>query len=99
MIHSRNEDPLEICQFAKKFRKLFPDVPLISVPTSYNSIHEDELHAMGFNIVIYANHMLRASYKHMEQVAHNILKHGRTFEIESDLLSIKEILKLIPGTD
>jgi len=99
MIHSRKEDPSEIFQFAKEFRILYPNIPLISVPTSYNSTHEDELHAVGFNIVIYANHMLRASYKSMEQVAHDILKYGRTHEIELSLLSIKEILKLIPGTD
>ena len=42
--------------------------------------------------------MLRASYESMERVAIEILKNKRTAEIEKDIISIKKILKLIPGT-
>ena len=42
--------------------------------------------------------MLRASYEAMEKVAIEILKNERTFEIEKDIINIKKILKLIPGT-
>ena len=42
--------------------------------------------------------MLRSSYPGMKRVAKSILDHDRSFEAESDLLSIKEILNLIPGT-
>ena len=47
---------------------------MISVPTSYNKVHEEELIEKGFNIVIYANHLLRASYPAMKSVAEDILK-------------------------
>ena len=53
---------------------------------------------MGVNIVIFANHMLRAAYPAMLKVAQSILKNGRTFEAESDCMSIKDILEFIPGT-
>ena len=53
----------------KKFRKSFKEVPLVSVPSSYNHVTEKILQDNGFNIVIYANHMLRASYPAMETVA------------------------------
>ena len=98
MIHSRNKEPGEVFEFAVKFRKLFPDLPLVSVPTSYNSVYDKELESAGFNIVIYANHLLRAAYPAMYKTAISILEHGRTEEIESDLMSIKDILRLIPGT-
>ncbi|WP_288131272.1 phosphoenolpyruvate mutase [Microbulbifer sp.] len=98
MIHSRKEDPEEIFEFAQKFRSMFKDIPLICVPTSYNSVCFQDLEDAGFNIVIYANHMLRASYRAMQEVAHSILFNGRTLEVESECLSIKKILKLIPGT-
>jgi len=52
----------------------------------------------GFNIVIYANQMLRAAYPAMQKVANKILKHGRSKEVDKDLISIKKILELIPGT-
>ena len=58
----------------------------------------DEFEKKSFNIVIYANHMLRASYEAMEKVAKEILKNERTSEIEKDIISIKKILRLIPGT-
>lgn len=99
MIHSREKQPDEIFEFADSFRKEFVDVPLVSVPTSYNHVYEDELEAHGFNIVIYANHLMRASYPAMKSVANQILKNGRSLEADDQIISIKEILKLIPGTE
>ena len=98
MIHSKSSTPKEIFQFSKKFKKLFPNVPLVSVPSSYNQVLETRLINEGFNVVIYANHMLRASYPAMKQVAYEILKHGRSYESDKNLMSIKKILNLIPGT-
>lgn len=98
MIHSRRKSPDEILEFARLFRSRHPSIPLICVPTSFNDITFDELVEGGFNIVIYANHMLRASYPAMKAILPEILRHGRTLEVEDRCLSIKEILDLIPGT-
>ena len=70
----------------------------MSVPSSYNQVSETRLINEGFNVVIYANHMLRASYPAMEKVAMDILKNRRSYESDKNLMSIKEILNLIPGT-
>ena len=78
MIHSKSDNPKEIFEFAKKFRKSFKNIPLVSVPTSYNKVNENELAKNGFNIVIYANHMLRAAYPAMQSAANKILIHGRS---------------------
>ena len=67
------------------------------MPSTYNQVKEKELENNGFNIVIYANHMLRAAYPAMKKVALKILKNGRSKEANNDLQSIKEILELIPG--
>ena len=48
--------------------------------SSFNSITANELSKSGFNIVIYANQLMRASYKSMYNVAKNFKKH-RTKEI------------------
>ena len=98
MIHSKNKSPNEIIDFAKKFRKKFPNIPLVAVPTSYNKTREAELAKAGVNIIIYANHLLRASYPAMLSTALNILKNKRSYEAEKKLLSINKILELIPGT-
>ena len=68
------------------------------MPSSYNSVKDKQLENAGFNIVIYANHMLRASYPAMRKVALEILKNGRTYESEKSIMSISNILELIPGT-
>jgi phosphoenolpyruvate phosphomutase len=98
MIHSRKKSPQEIIEFCKRFRAKHVSVPIIVVPTSFNEIKAKELEAVGVNVVIYANHMLRAAYPGMIRTAKSILKHDRSHEIEEELLSIKEILELIPGT-
>ena len=97
MIHSRKSSPNEIIEFTKSYNKFIKRVPLVSVPSSYNSIKEPELIDIGINLVIYANHMLRASYPAMYNVADKILKNERSLEADNDLMSINEILSLIPN--
>lgn len=97
MIHSKSNSPKEIFSFSEKFKRNYPETPLVCVPSTYNQVRESELEKNGFNVVIYANHMLRAAYPAMKKVALKILKNGRSKEANSDLQSIKEILELIPG--
>lgn len=98
MIHSRHKDPAEIVEFMKKFRAVDNSTPVVVVPTSFNSVTVEEFIEMGVNVVISANHMLRAAYPAMLKVAKSILKHGRSLDAETDCMSIKEILEIIPGT-
>lgn len=99
MIHSRKKDPAEIFEFCEGYATLPNRKPLVAVPSSYNSVTEAELAARGVNIVIYANHLLRAAYPAMTQVATSILQNGRSMESDASLLPIKDILSLIPGTN
>ncbi len=98
MIHSRKKEPNEILEFCKILREYNETIPIIVVPTSYNKITAKELSRAGINVIIYANHMLRAAYPGMMNTAKSILDNDRSLEAEKELLSIKEILELIPGT-
>tara|TARA_R110001599_G_scaffold352492_1_gene587528 strand:+ start:775 stop:2076 length:1302 start_codon:yes stop_codon:yes gene_type:complete len=98
MIHSRHKDPAEIFEFCDQFSQFKRKVPLIAVPSSYNQVTEAELEEKGVNIVIYANHLLRSAYPAMVETAKSILINQRSAEADSNLLSIKDILELIPGT-
>lgn len=98
MIHSRKKEPSEIFEFVEKFRSKDTTTPIVVVPTSFNSVTTDEFAKVGVNVVIYANHMLRAAYPGMMKVAKSILRHKRSLEAEKDCMPIKEILELIPGT-
>ena len=98
MIHSRKKTPSEIFEFCKLYKKLKIKKPLVAVPSSYSIVKEEQLIKNGVNMVIYANHILRSIYPNMISTAESILKHKRAKESEKKLLSIKEILNLIPGT-
>ena len=95
MIHSRKKDPAEILEFCDKFRKEDKDTPIVVVPTSFNSITEEELAQHGVNIVIYANQLTRSAFPAMEQTAKDILKYHRAKEVDDRLLPIKDIISLI----
>lgn len=98
MIHSRKSDGAEIMEFAKHYQEFGSSCPLVVVPSSFDKITEDEFRAAGINVVIYANHMLRAAYPGMVDAAKSILVNERCFEARENCMSIKEILEIIPGT-
>ena len=97
MIHSRNEDGREILDFCEIYKEFGAGRPLIVVPSSFDRITEPEFEAAGVNIVIYANHMLRAAYPAMLDVAKTILLNERCFDVRLKCSSIKEILEMLPG--
>lgn len=98
MIHSRQKTPDEIFNFCVAYNQFDNRKPLVAVPSSYNQVTEEELQKYGVNIVIYANQLLRSAYPAMVDTARSILEHHRSAECDSHMLSLKEILELIPGT-
>ncbi|MDA9624248.1 phosphoenolpyruvate mutase [Pelagibacteraceae bacterium] len=95
LIHSKEKNPKEIFSFSKIFRTKKYYKPLVSVPSTYSKTTESTLEKNGFKIVIYANHMLRAAYPAMQNVAKTILKNQRSFELEGKISSVKEVINLI----
>jgi phosphoenolpyruvate phosphomutase len=95
MIHSKQKTPDEVLQFAEHFRAFAPDVPLVAVPSTYNTISWQSLAEAGFNIVIQANHLLRSAYPAMKKTALSILENKNAVQAENDLISIQEFFKLI----
>lgn len=99
MIHSRKSDPTEIFTFCSEFRSKDPVTPLIVVPTSFNSVTEEEFAERGVNIIIYANQLTRSSIPAMQNIAKTILETHRAKEADDMCMPIKEILTLIPVDD
>ena len=52
-----------------------------------------------FNITIYVNHVLRTTYTAMLKAIKPILKNGRYYEIDKDLINIKNVPDLISATN
>lgn len=98
MIHSRKKEPDEILAFCKIYNSFAERPWLVVVPSSYRQVSESELINAGVNVVIYANHLLRSAYPAMKKTAESILLNERSLEAENNMMSISEILDLIPGT-
>ena len=93
LIHSKKDNPEEIFKFSKIYNKFSNAKILVAVPSSYSKTLEKNLINNGFKVVIYANHMLRASYLSMNKVANNILRDSRSFESEKSIAKISDLLK------
>lgn len=96
MIHSRKKSPDEIFEFVEKFRAVDKTTPIVVVPTSFNTVTEEEFAKRGVNIIIYANQLTRSGFPAMQKTAETILKNHRAKEADDMCMSIKEILTLIP---
>lgn len=97
MIHSRRKEPDEIFEFIRRFREEDRHSVLVVVPTSFNTVTEEEWRRRGVNVVIYANHLIRSGYPAMQTAAETILRCRRAKEAdEAYCMPIKEILTLIP---
>ena len=99
MIHSRKKDPSEIQAFLAEFRKTDSVTPIVLVPTSYNSVTEEEWKNRGANIIIYANQLMRAQVPAIQNAAKTILEYHRAEECDKDLMPFKDIIRMIPVED
>ncbi|MCJ7679884.1 MAG: phosphoenolpyruvate mutase [Candidatus Aminicenantes bacterium] len=103
MIHSKEREPRDVFRFAEEYTKLCEELgyrkPLVCVPTAYNMLTEQELVQRGFNIIIHANHMLRASYAAMKKVCKKILISGRSFEADPLCAPVRDVFKTVGFMD
>ncbi|MDA3925757.1 MAG: isocitrate lyase/phosphoenolpyruvate mutase family protein [Kiritimatiellae bacterium] len=103
MIHSKEREPRDVFRFAEEYTKLCDELgyrkPLVCVPTAYNRLTEQELVQRGFNIIIHANHLLRASYAAMQKVCKKILISGRSFEADLICAPVRDVFKTVGFMD
>ena len=99
MIHSRKKDPSEIREFIGKFREKDKTTPIVIVPTSFNSVTEEEWKECGANIVIYANQLMRAEVPAMQKAAETILRNHRAQECDEMLMPFGDIIRMIPAEE
>lgn len=98
VIHSVCADGSDIFAFSTDFKKRFADVPLVFIPTAYNSFTDTQLHEKGADMIIYANHLMRSAYQAMEKTATSILSEGRSLYADKNYCAtVKTILNLIDG--
>ena len=88
-----------IFEFVEKFRDKDQTTPLVVVPTSFNTVTEEEFKERGVNIVIYANQLTRTGFPAMQNASEMILKNHRAKECDDICMPFKDIIRLIPDED
>jgi phosphoenolpyruvate phosphomutase / 2-hydroxyethylphosphonate cytidylyltransferase len=96
MIHSRRLTASQVIGFCREYQKLKNRVPLVAVPTTYDRVRESSWATYGVNIIVYANHLLRSAYPAMVQTAETILNNGRSLETRKYMITMDNLLSLIP---
>lgn len=91
LVHAKGASPAPVVEFLRAWRRR---TPAVVVPTTYHTIRADELHAAGADVIIYANHGLRAQVAALRRVFAQILDDRRTTGIEDDIASVADVFDL-----
>lgn len=91
LIHSRQSRPDEIVAFAGQWDGA---CPLVIVPTKYYSTPVDVFRKAGISLVIWANHMIRASVRAMESTSREIFEQQSLVDVEDLITDVDSIFRL-----
>ena len=91
LIHSSATNADEILEFKREWGDRSP---VVIVPTKYYRTPTDVFRDHGFAMVIWANHILRASVAAMQKVAAMIASEGNLLGAEGRIVSVQELFRL-----
>jgi phosphoenolpyruvate phosphomutase len=91
LMHSKLKTADQILAFMREWKG---KCPVVIVPTTYYSTPTSVYEEAGVSLVIWANHLLRASIKAMQQTAAQIYQEQSIGSIESQVVTVKEIFRL-----
>ena len=91
LIHSALAVPDEVLAFKQEWGSR---CPVVIVPTKYYATPTEVFEDAGFSLVIWANHLLRASISAMQRTAKRIHAAQNLMSIEDNVASVDEIFRL-----
>lgn len=91
LVHSKLASPDQIISFMNKWHKC---CPVIIVPTAYYKTHSSVFKNLNISLILWANHMVRASILQMQKIAHQIFQNESVQGINNEIVSIQEVFRL-----
>jgi len=91
LVHSKKSTPEDIMAFMKEWGNT---CPVVIVPTTYSATPTQEFVDAGVSLVIWANHLLRASITAMQKTAAQIYEDQSLHNVEKEVVTVKEIFRL-----
>ena len=91
LIHSKKKTPEEIFEFADIWKG---NLPIVIVPTTYNSVKLSEIISHKIKMVIYANQTLRAAHASMSRILKQMINSNSLSEVSEKISSMEDIFNL-----
>ena len=91
LIHSKEMNPDEIFEFTESWKG---SIPIVAIPTTYDSVKISDLHNNKIKMVIYANQTLRSAYTAMENLLKEMINAEKISDVKQKMSDMKEIFEL-----
>ena len=91
LIHSKQKTPDEIFEFADSWKG---SVPIVVVPTTYDSVKISEISLHNVKMIIFANQTLRASHLAMTKLLREMVDTEHISTIEQEISTMQDIFNL-----
>lgn len=91
LIHSKKPTAEEILAFMQEWRDT---LPVVVVPTTYFSTPPEVFAQAGISLVIWGNHLMRASITAMQQTAARVHQERSLMGVEHGIATVKEVFRL-----
>ncbi|WP_314589911.1 phosphoenolpyruvate mutase [Paenibacillus terrigena] len=91
LMHSKSSDITEIEAFMNEWAGRHP---VVLVPTKYYSTPTERFQELGVNVVIWANHNMRASIDAMQKISKKIYHEKSIVDVEGSVATLEEIFRL-----
>ena len=91
LIHSKQKTPDEIFEFADSWKG---SVPIVVVPTTYDSVKISELSLHNIKMIIFANQTLRVSHLAMTKLLREMVDTEHISTIEQEMSTMQDIFNL-----
>jgi phosphoenolpyruvate phosphomutase len=91
LIHSALAVPDEILAFKREWGER---CPVVIVPTKYYATPTEVFRDYGFSVVIWANHLMRASIAAMQETARTLMTEANLLSVEDRLVPVSEVFRL-----
>lgn len=92
LVHSKLPLPDQLVEFAERWDI---DVPLVSVPTTYDETSAHILHKIGYSIVIFANQGIRSAILAMEHNLSRLRRSGRAADLREAMVPLTRVFELV----
>jgi phosphoenolpyruvate phosphomutase len=94
LIHHKGSDPETVLEFAERW---YADetVPLVCVPTTYNTVTYQQLDSAGFRLIIFANYGIRAIVKALRTTFGAVMENKRLADGNDHVVSMDTVFDLI----